>query len=64
MSPEPNDRLLNAKECAAYLGVHRTTFAEHVAGHLPCVNIGRRRLFKLGDLKAWVDRQRAASRAA
>ena len=64
MSPEPNDKLLSVKELAAYLEIAKSTAIDHVLPELRDVEIriGRLRRWKLGDVKAWVERKRGESK--
>jgi excisionase family DNA binding protein len=38
--------LLGVKQAAERLGVSRRTFLDHIAPGLPCVQVGRRRLYE------------------
>lgn len=49
-------RLVSAEEAAAYCGVSVPTFLEHVAPHVGAVCIGRRKLYDLNKIDAWIDR--------
>lgn len=50
----PREALLDAKEAAAYAGVHTNTIYEAAkAGRLPCRKVGRLRRFTVADLDAW-----------
>lgn len=48
---------LNKTESAAVLGVSVDFFDRHVAHELACVRRGRRRLYSVNELKAWLDRE-------
>jgi hypothetical protein len=50
-------RLLSEDAAAAYLGIHRVTFEEHVRPHIPPVEIGARKLWDVKSLDAWLDQQ-------
>lgn len=55
--------MLNIKETAAYLGVsERQVMYERKAGNLTPVSIGRRRLFHINDLDAFIARRRKEGR--
>lgn len=49
-------RLLSADQAAAYCGMSRNHFAQHVAPFVPPIpNIGARRLWDLRALDRWLD---------
>jgi hypothetical protein len=50
-------RLLSENAAAAYLGIHRETFEEHVRLHIPPVEIGARKLWDIKALDCWLDQQ-------
>ena len=50
-------RLLSEDAAAAYLGVHRETFEQHVRPQIPPIEIGTRKLWDLKTLDDWLDRQ-------
>jgi hypothetical protein len=50
-------RLLSEDAAAAYLGIHRETFEEHIRPHIPPVEIGSRRLWDIKALDYWLDQQ-------
>jgi excisionase family DNA binding protein len=49
--------LVGRKEAASMLGLSLDTFKRRVQGSVPCVYVGRRRLFRPSDLERWADRQ-------
>ena len=50
-----SDRLLEAKEIAARLGVPASWVLEHArSGAIPCVRLGRYVRFDAGDVDEWV----------
>ncbi len=52
--------LLSAREAANSLGICEKTLWATTAprGDLPCVRIGRRVLYFVDDLRAWIDQRR------
>lgn len=55
--------LLSTHEVARALGVSERFVKQLIhAGSLPSFKVGRLRRIDAGDLRAWIDRQRAASR--
>ena len=50
-------RLVSEDAAAAYLGVHRETFEQHVRPQIPPIEIGTRKLWDLKTLDDWLDRQ-------
>ena len=50
-------RLLSEDAAAAYLGIHRETFEEHVRPHVRPIEIGARKLWDIKALDRWLDRQ-------
>lgn len=57
---------LNQEEAAAALGMSVDCFVEHVKPELPVVHAGRRRIYNVAALQAWLDRTqtRGGRRAA
>jgi hypothetical protein len=54
---EPIPRLsLSASEAAAAVGVSRDTFDEYIAGDLPWIRVGRRKLVSTKSIVDWLDR--------
>ena len=52
----PNQRLFSTKAAARYLGVHEQTLRQYGdLGHIPVRRLGRRRVFRLEDLDAFID---------
>jgi excisionase family DNA binding protein len=51
---------LTRAEAADALGVSVDFFDEHLAGELPCVRRGRRRLYPVAGVEGWL-RERAES---
>jgi excisionase family DNA binding protein len=57
--------LLSTYEVAQALGVSERFVKQLIhAGSLPSFNIGRLRRIDAGDLRAWIERQRAVGRPA
>jgi len=50
-------RLLSEDAAAAYLGIHRETFEQHVRQHISPVEIGARKLWDIKALDHWLDQQ-------
>jgi hypothetical protein len=50
-------RLLSVDAAAAYLGVHRETFEQHVRPQIPPIEIGARKLWDIKALDHWLDQQ-------
>jgi hypothetical protein len=48
---------LSEDAAAAYLGIHRETFEQHVRQHIPPVEIGTRKLWDIKALDHWLDHQ-------
>ena len=57
--PEPPRLALSPDEAAAALGVSRDAFDEHVAPLLRVARVGRRRVYPVAVLQAWLDREAA-----
>lgn len=47
---------LSKTEAAAVLGVSVDFFDEHLAHEMRCINRGRRRLYAVSELQAWLQR--------
>lgn len=47
---------LNQAEAAEALGISVPTFRDHVRPHIRRVDIGKRMLFPVSDIQAWLDR--------
>lgn len=47
----------NKTEAAGVLGVSVDFFDDHIACELRCVRRGRRRLYSMAELRAWLDRE-------
>ena len=43
------------ENAAAMLGVSRDTFDELIAPALRCVRVGRRKLYRIGELERWAE---------
>lgn len=54
LASTPSRICVSGPEAASALGLGPDAFNEHVAPHLPVLRIGRRRLFAVADLEAWV----------
>jgi excisionase family DNA binding protein len=64
MTDKPEDRLLTAREAAAYLGYAEGTVRNKVMdGEIPFVKVGRLLRFRRPDLDRWVDEQTAEAMA-
>jgi hypothetical protein len=50
-------RLLSEDAAAAYLGIHRETFEQHVRCRVPPIEIGARKLWDVKALDHWLDQQ-------
>jgi excisionase family DNA binding protein len=50
---------LSVAEAAQVLGVSDDFFSEHIAGELRCVRRGRKKLYAIRELEAWLDRSAA-----
>jgi Helix-turn-helix domain len=48
---------LSLAEAAAVLGVSDDFFSEHIAGELRCVRRGRKKLYAVRELEAWLSRE-------
>lgn len=60
MSERLDKRLYNVKEAAKYLG--RTVWAVremYYAGKIACIRDGRRMLFDILDLDAWIEKNKS-----
>lgn len=57
---------LSQEEAAAAIGVSVDSFVEHIKDELPVVHVGRRRVYSVAALQAWLDRTqtRGGRRAA
>lgn len=55
-------RLLSRDEAAAYLNVSLRTFISRIDPELDRVSIGRRVLYDLRDLDAWIDQRKDRAR--
>jgi excisionase family DNA binding protein len=54
--------LVSIRASAKMLGVsERTIWSMADDGRLPCVRIGRRRLFSVASLESWIARQQSAA---
>jgi len=49
--------LLTREEAAERLRMSLSHFQRHVQGRLPCLYSGQLRLYRLADLKQWIDRE-------
>lgn len=64
-SNDAEDRLLNAKELARYLGYAEGTVRNKAAaGEIPSVKLGVSLRFRLSEIRKWVAEQDAAARGA
>ncbi len=62
-APAAPPLLLGARAAARALSVSTRTLARlTAAGSVRCVHVGRRTLYAVGDLSAFVDRQRVGGR--
>ena len=52
--------LLTRKEATRAVGVSLSHFQRHVQPHLPCVYSGQLRLYRLADLKRWIEAEASA----
>jgi hypothetical protein len=48
---------LSKAEAAEALGLSTDSFERHVQDELRCVYVGRRRLYPVGELQRWLERQ-------
>jgi hypothetical protein len=48
---------LSKSEAAEALGLSTDSFERHVQDELRCVYVGRRRLYPVGELQRWLERQ-------
>ena len=55
--------MLSEDAAAAYLGVHRETFEQHVRPYVPPVEIGAPKLWDIKALDHWLDQQSALAEA-
>lgn len=46
---------LSQEEAAEALGMSVDSFGRHVKPELPCVYVGRRRIYSVAALQAWLD---------
>jgi hypothetical protein len=58
--PLPTVRCLSAEQAAAYLAIGATLLADL---DVPCVKLGRRRVYDKVDLDAWLDEHKRRGRA-
>lgn len=60
----PAEQLWNVRQAAAFLNIGRNAVYEMVdSGELPNIRIGSRIRFIPGELRGWVERQRAPAAA-
>jgi hypothetical protein len=54
--PLPGRLAYNQRDAAAALSVSVNTFVRSIAPDLPCIYIGRRRLYPVRELERWLER--------